>query len=301
MKTLFSVSVVVLSLFTLGISLSGQQRATAETSLLERSGNTTKLRVSTLVRQITIEIKRGPRTPVELRRADPLTPPFEFDIRILNEDGFPIFTQFGGHAPIDPSWVLETQDAFLAFGYRPNAAAAAESFIVAAEGIGRLRRSILDPSLGPEVDALKRLIPGLMNLANPVSGADSSAMYRNKIAIHDAAISYTFGWGRHGATLLTNITSSGTVVSGWAACNHGRCPFEMPLKCSWTSGLDRPLITSAPMCQTPYDAFSRSGKHNSNDDAKIQYDGVRGGYSPDPSAAETCFDAASHNKPDKCY
>ena len=304
----FLVSIVLfLFLMVVTMPLSSQQNSQPQSgvALLERSDNSLILKALNGGHEFTIEIKRGPRTPLELYLADPLTPRYELDIRILDQHGFPIFTQFGGHAPIDPAWDLVTHDPFLLYYHQPGDVLAAENFILVAEAIAGISNKRFDSELTPELNALKRLVPLLVDFTKEEAVPDEeikdkAVLYRNKIAIHDAAVRFTFGWGRHGATLLKNISSSGSVFSGWSACNHGRCPSEMPQKCAWTSAIDRPFLTLAPMCSTPYSAFSSSGKHNSNDDTDIQYDGVRWAYTPSSTAGK-CSDSVRNDAPSSCY
>lgn len=256
-------------------------------------------------RNFTIEIKRGPETPLSLRKADPLTPQYEIDIRILDEVNFPIFSQFGGHAPIDSTWAAQEGDPYLAELYQPSELQAQENFILVAEVLNDLDENEF-VELKPEFSSLRKLIPTLLELSKRQDamalpdGATFFSSYRNRIAIHDAPVPGTFGRGRHGATLLQNISSSGTVLSGWTACNHGRCPAEMPRKCRWTSALNRPYLSVAPLCSTPYSFLSRSGKHNSNDDTEIQYDGVRGAYTPSPTSGK-CSDSSRNDRPNSCW
>src|SRR5437764_6065613 len=54
---------------------------------------------------ISFETRRGNPTPQELREADPSTPPYEIDVRFLDDTGFAFLTIYGGHGAIDSSWV----------------------------------------------------------------------------------------------------------------------------------------------------------------------------------------------------
>src|SRR5258708_4773782 len=54
---------------------------------------------------ISFETRRGNATPQELREADPSTPPYEIDVRFLDDTGFAFLTIYGGHGAIDATWV----------------------------------------------------------------------------------------------------------------------------------------------------------------------------------------------------
>lgn len=252
--------------------------------------------------RIRFEARRGPETPRVLRLSDPETPLFEVDVRFLDERGGTLLLQVGGHAPVDPTWSTSFEAT------RESGGEADERirsrFAVAAAVVEKLRWVRFRAGLAPEYHALLGMGP-LIESARAIDSAldpalpRSSCTYRNKIQIHDK--SCCLWLGRHGATIAKNISPSGVTTQAWATCNHGTCAQNMALKCQGTSPADRcELSSTAPMCSTPYNAFSFSGTHNSNDDTDIQYESVRYAYTPDPQLG-TCRDSSRNDQPTNCY
>jgi hypothetical protein len=228
-------------------------------------------------------------------------------VRFLDENGVPFLIQVGGDSPIDPEWERSYHAATPSL-VEPNEEEARTPFRFAGKAIQALRSVKFRPGFAPEHQALLSLAPLVKRALSVEKIADSPeafspaqtapCTYRHKIEIHDAPCCLQLG--RHGATIAWNITSAGSATQAWVTCNHGRCATQMPLKCSWTSSANRCQLSLAPMCSTPYDALSRSGKHNSNDDADIQYGGIRRACTPSPTAG-TCRDAARNDQPTNCY
>lgn len=251
--------------------------------------------------RIAFETRRGPETPWILRATDPRTPPYEIDVRFVDENGVPFLVQVGGHGAMDAEWESSFHTSSPLLEHHEQEVR--QPFLLAGKAIKALRSVKFRSDLAPE----HRAILGLASVVEKAlltekievseAPAEASCTYRHKVEIHDASCCVTLG--RHSATIAWNITSSGKATRVWVTSNHGRSAADMPLKCSWTSSANRCQISVAPMCSTPYDAFSRSGKHNCNDDTGIQYGGIRGAYSPSPTAG-LCKDSSRNDKSPSC-
>jgi hypothetical protein len=78
---------------------------------------------------------------------------------------------------------------------------------------------------------------------------------------------------RHGAT-RTHRYIDGVLGEVINQCNHGSCPdtngMELKQRCQGPTLADPRLLIRPVGCSAPYDALSRGGHHNSNDDTDLQ-------------------------------
>ncbi len=268
--------------------------------------------------RITVETRRGPKTPAELRLNDPNAPQFEIDIRLVDEQGFPFFVQYGGHGPIEPTWRLDynqSSDPLLKALANPSDQQARSAFRAAEHALLDLSKLNLNKGLDPEYRALINLLPTIQSMMvvekieqpsatnsddAQVAAPASACTYKHKIAIYSqpcCANSVTGAY--HSGTIAQNISSSGQTTQAWAACNHGTCPSLMPLKCSWTSTANRCALRAVAVCTSNYSIFGGCKTHVCNDDSKMQFDGVKGSYTPAPNTP-TCIDCTLRKTAPTC-
>lgn len=250
-------------------------------------------------KNLTFETRRGPRVPRELRDSV-AAPEFEIDVRILNKNGEPFLVQIGGHEPVDGMWSSSFEAA--PQGTVSDPAEVRTQFEGALEMVSVMHAVRFQADLAAEHKALLNLEPLIRSLLAPAPIGEerqtSACNYRNSIAIHDQPC--CAGLGRHSGTIARNIAANGTTTQAWAACNHGTCPQQMPLKCQWTSDANRCTLPTVPVCSTPYNALSCCGGHNCNDDSSIQYTAVRLAYLPHPQLGN-CNNSTSHYQIAGCY
>jgi hypothetical protein len=253
---------------------------------------------------IYLQALRGRETPEAYHR-DPSAPRYEIDVRFTDDQGRAFYVRRGGDEWVDPTWVdsLEALEDI-----PPTTRSNVALWDAAAEAVAALGQA-LDAdeaaALAPEIDALRDFgerasalyrehyrrarehyavgaaVPALeadggdvvYGTGGPEDANVSLGAGYYYIELHTEAIYYTFGWGRHSATLTF-------VWRGyWAAAvdfaNHGRSASAMGRAC-W---LDY-YVTTAPgdylpnnwwltTCKSPYDAYSNSG-HNCHDDSRNQ-------------------------------
>ncbi len=268
--------------------------------------------------RIMIETRRGPKTPAELRLSDPDAPQFEIDIRLVDEQGFPFFTQYGGHGPIEPTWkhdYNQSKDPLLKALANPSDQQARSAFRAAEHALVGLSQTRLNKDLAPEYRALLNVLPTVRSMmvverieqisAQQSDGAEVASpavtcTYKNKIAIYSqpcCANSVTGAY--HSGTIAQNISTSGQTTQAWSACNHGTCPSKMPLKCSWTSTASRCALSALPVCTSNYSILGSCNTHVCNDDSKMQFDGVKGNYCPAPNTP-TCTDCSLRKTAPTC-
>jgi hypothetical protein len=274
-------------------------------------------------RMVAFETRRGDPTPQELREVDPSTPPYEIDVRFLDETGFPFLTIYGGHGSIDSTW--DVTDAFptdrsddLTLSTYATARAmirSIENSTFAAETSSDMggdrswtpERDILLNVAGPALDDLSviRIIEtGTPKVETPSrtrmkvgTNATSTDIYKWQIEVHKKVASFSFGLGDHSATLSRSISSKGVTQQTIITSNHGAAANLMNVSCTWTSAATMPkslpAIGSATdgsyyYCnRTPY-GFT-SGKHVCNDDSYVQAQTIR--YKAGPASWVTCGDS----------
>jgi hypothetical protein len=101
--------------------------------------------------------------------------------------------------------------------------------------------------------------------------------------------------------MAKHTSQSGVITQAWVTCNHGTYAQNMGLKYQWKSALaSKCRLGTAAICTTPYDILSREGRHNSIDDADIQYARVRLRIVPNPRLGK-CSDPDLNNELTDCY
>jgi len=270
---------------------------------------------------ISFETRRGNPTPQELRDADPSTPPYEIDVRFLDDTGFPFLTIYGGHGAIDPTWAEATASPTSVSDERTLSNYAAARAIVAAikdSPVAKEAAATADMTLwAPERDILFNVAaPALEDLLvirkseseepgsrNPVTrnrpraniNLLSTNIYKWQVEVHKQTIWWTVGQGEHSATISRSISSTGVTQQTIVTSNHGTAANLMSMSCSWTSTATMPktlpaigTVTdgSAYYCNTHY-GFT-TGTHVCNDDSYVQAQTIR--YNAGPMSWVTCGD-----------
>jgi len=245
---------------------------------------------------IRFETRRGPRTPLELRNGDPATPPYEIDVRFFDAQGRLFLVQYGGHGPVDDSWVPgATENKFSSLSPATDEEAR-NSFKAAEQALMALQGTRFNKQYAPEHAALVGLLPIAREMLVPSKFEDaaeadfkatSTCTYRNKVDIRYQSLAGPLA--HHSATIASNISSTGTTTQAWATCNHGTCAGSMSSSNgTWTSSANRcKLPTPAPECATPYGYIC--GKHVCNDDSWVQKETVKLNACP---VAPTCSDCS---------
>lgn len=282
---------------------------------------------------ISFETRRGDPTPQELRDADPSTPPYEIDVRFLDDTGFAFLTIYGGHGAIDPAWVNGPDVSSGTSDERTlNNYATARAIVTAIKdsGFAREASSVIEGtrSWAPERDILVNVaVPALDDLAviRNVEGdepeverhvasrirgkvnvnAVSINNFKWQIEVHKQPIVWTIGLGEHSATLSRSISSTGVTQQTIITGNHGTAANLMKVSCSWTSTATRPKALPAIgsgtdgspyYCRTAY-GFT-TGRHVCNDDSYIQAQTVR--YNMGPMSWVTCGDSTLRRSAPAC-
>ncbi|MEQ9079437.1 MAG: hypothetical protein RLP09_36595 [Sandaracinaceae bacterium] len=257
---------------------------------------------------IYLQALRGRATAPEYQQ-DPLSPKFEVDARMTDDQGYIFYSQQGGDAWLDPVWA---EDLERQIDDRPEADDNRVLFELAGEAAAVLRESIaaqvgptLAEALEPEIHALHtfgvrapslyaeqhevmndmlraRDLPvleptpdGDVAYGSDKGGNDSSPIQLGSgyyyLALHEAGISGTLGIGRHSSTALYRWQSAWVHVHN--TCNHGRCGTEMSRECFfqyYEAVNDYHPSWALRSCSTPYDTFSDGGGHNCHDDSRVQ-------------------------------
>ncbi len=254
-------------------------------------------------RSITIETRRGPLISWIMRMRDFTAPLFEIDVRLLDEDGFPFFVQFGGHGPIDGEWISEAEffQSEAKIISKQDAITNQQLFANARWAIVSLKSLKFKAEFAPEYDVLVGILPLL-----ETEEKNSTENFNDELRMNSSAVSssdqhyieiqkksaFFIGntFGEHSATLSKAISKSKTYQI-WSACNHGSCPGTsgMSKKCSKTFSKRAGFCSSPPMCSTMYGFFS--GQHVCNDDSKIQYERIKNNANPSTSEG-TCADSS---------
>ena len=282
---------------------------------------------------ISFETRRGIPTPQELREADPSIPPYEIDVRFLDDTGFAFLTIYGGHGAIDPSWMNGAEVSTGMSDERTlNNYATARAIITAIKGSGFAKESnsVMDSttSWAPERDILLNVAgPALEDLSvirivdvgtpeieRPLpnrarmkvnTNAVSSDIYKWQVEVHRKTASFSFGLGDHSATVSRSISSQGVTQQTIITSNHGTAANLMNTSCTWTSTATRPKSLPAIgsttdgsyyYCRTAY-GFT-SGKHVCNDDTYIQAQTIR--YKMGPASWVTCGDSSLRRYAPSC-
>jgi len=251
---------------------------------------------------IYLETRVGPLKPAEMRQAEPDEPQYELDVRYLDALGNTFSVQRGGDRFIDPSWAADIARAQTRAAINKDGREA--DFLLAQEAAGALELAALPAAMAEHVVSAARqgrVIPSAYpELA--VRAAQLSAQQRD--------ITYTdWYWqeadvfkkpvalvGKHHAVLAWDYSNQS---SSWYmninTCNHGTCAASMGFVCFSNSGWqDHPLSSYftgegsgstdsvSGGCLTPYDWWTGSGTHNSNDDAWYELWQVQNGQQGSP-------------------
>jgi len=265
---------------------------------------------------VTIEVRRGKRTPVTIRKLNPDWPLYEMDARILDSEGDPIYVQVGGHDPIDPTWGPDF-DASLSAREAMEPAArdakAAKSYETAYEMLHTLKSAKLKNSLAPEKAALY----GVMNILQSAMAVETLSDEQNQaqlLGCGDTQIIEVWKigaffpgniFGDHSGTLM-KTTSSGRTYTIWVAGNHGKAPGQsgMTKSCSASYGGRCGQSFAPPMCSTPLqwetsNPIQDDYKHVCNDDSYIQVQRIKTNSSVSTSGG-TCKDTSLRNRAPSC-
>lgn len=271
---------------------------------------------------VAFETRRSDPTPQELREVDTSTPPYEIDVRFLDDTGFPFLTIYGGHGSIDPTWnVIDAAPADKSDDLTLSTYATARAMISA------IKNSAFATETNSNMDSARSWAPErdiLLNVAGPAledlsvirivetpeierplpsrtrmrvnTNAVSTNIYKWQVEVHKKVASFSFGLGDHSATLSRSISSKGVTQQTIITSNHGAAANKMNVSCTWTSTATMPKSLpsfgtatdgSAYYCRTSY-GFTK-GKHVCNDDTYIQAQTVR--YKAGPMSWVTCGDS----------
>jgi hypothetical protein len=230
---------------------------------------------------------------------DPEAPPYEMDVRVLDQNGRTLYVRLGGDGFIDPAWASDLRADLSRPPMDPAERAAALTLMQ--EAMTTLSNVALDARLAPEHTALVRAgtaIPeDMIKPSLQQNGEIGFAPPYNYYELHRKTI-YAYS-GEHSATYL-NVY--GTLIEN---CNHGECADSMATKCGgygsagwgyWEQSGSTGSVTGT--CLTGYDLFSQNGGHNCHDDSVIQMRGMIWGGQDQYGG--TCSNGTSHRYAPSC-
>ena len=279
--------------------------------------------------RVQVEARRGRRTHDRHEGG----PRYEVDVCILDDAGRPLVAQYGGDESMIPECEsedgptgIDAHPAVQAFGMPVDRKG---SFKRAEKAVKLIRKAGFRRKFQPEFEAIVGQL-GLLaegrrgkkalhadTLIRTESGVEPMSKefalgdvvpapqnhptgYQHYIEIHSSSVRGTGGHAAHGATVAYRIPHCGAINFAWSRCNHGRCYYLMPWKCSLYSPANRVSHVHVTTCGTYYNPFSTLGGHNCNDDTFVEYLSVRnnahfdryGGTCSDPFRADyttNCF------------
>ncbi len=248
--------------------------------------------------QVTIETKRGKRNPALARKNDPSAPEYAIDVRIIDQNGTPIFVQVGGNSPIDKKWSASF-DSAVSSSTEDRGQNAQQAFAAVDAVLSQNKTLMSSAALAPEQAALTNLRALIKStlVTDSISGYQeqefpfSAQAACTEIQIAEIWKKPTLIFAEHSGSVAKWKMSNGTIYTMWSACNHGTCPGDstMSKKCSKSFLLRCGYSRAAPNCSTAYGLTK--GYHVCNDDTYIQYDAIKRNYSPSTTGG-TCSDAS---------
>jgi hypothetical protein len=253
---------------------------------------------------IYFETLRGQPRNAFYKQVDPTLPDFEIDIRVLDEDGRPIFIQQAGDQLADESWVKD----ILADAKKPRVDPykRAEHYELMKEAFQTLESANVPAALSMEKSVLVAsrfsikesvLKTGIAKASEAMQAEKGYAPGWNSIELHRKSI--MLGLGEHSAT-WANV--NGVVYDN---CNHGSCASSMGYKCTTYGGgaLYWEGSTSngwrGGTCLTSYN-WTSWGNHNCHDDSVKQMWGVVYG-TQGTDYDGVCDNGAGHKSAPSCW
>ncbi len=116
--------------------------------------------------RVRFETRRGPQTPLKLRMADPETPLYEIDVRILDERGVPFLIQTGGDGLFAVD--LRTSDkAAVSSDIEQDTTTINKNWHAVKKMIENLKTVKFRPEFIPEYEAIINLLPGVEDALTP--------------------------------------------------------------------------------------------------------------------------------------
>lgn len=257
----------------------------------------------------------------------------ETDAMILDRNGVPFIVAIGGDAFIDPTWAATIAEGVgrpIDETSRPNdyelAVLLGRSLAASRErdssGDRLELQAVRDLASSIDINAIRaRLHPepdiiGVDPYDHPdllTGGATSDAgpRYLHYIAVYSGWVDWTFGIGKHSATLTLVYNESWVPIASYKRGNHGRYhnASGMSFFCDYLSGWRSNVIphitphfssdcygaTCGGGCSTSYGISD--GKHVCNDDSHAEFGNVK--YNADLSWG-VCSDKNLNNYPDSC-
>lgn len=289
------------------------------------SGNSGTSAIKANGTQVIIETRRGKPTSKAMRKSDPTTPLYEIDVRLLDQNRVPFFTQFGGHSPIDSTWDSPFEESYTTMeGLSPNHDNDISKYLGGAKKIIESLNGISNSSIiangsraTPEYDAIKNILPLIEEAitVTKIENSDTQSFMQASASKNSHVVeiwkkgAFSPGniLGEHSGTVAKAISSNGYTYQIWSACNHGACPGSKGMRKSCTKTfLNRAGFCQAPpMCSTPYqfdqkDFLNDDHRHVCNDDTYIQYYRIK--YNSAPSTAGgTCSDNSLRRYAPSCF
>ncbi|HEY3356835.1 MAG TPA: hypothetical protein VGQ83_26525 [Polyangia bacterium] len=233
-------------------------------------------------RTLTFESILGPKRP-----ADTMLPgetrDREVDVRVLDQEGNPVFTMFGGHGPIEPSWVPD-QSLRVHHGVtveRRQAdvrlASQAQSVLLAVT-VPTALEQLRQAAAGAAAFVPTALDPGDKGVTEADEAKVAPRLYQSGASQWDYAIYrgdafFDGSPADHTAMLVRAWNSSYSILASWGYGNHGRLPWEsgMSYQCCM-SGFTNTGATS-PTVQMCGGAFLVT--HVCNNDTWLERDNIK--------------------------
>jgi hypothetical protein len=306
-----AVAVLGMSLGVAACGVSTEEKSNAPVAVTELSEGLTLFKtegkISGAFRKaehaIYFETLRGQPRNDFYKQVDPTLSDFEIDVRVLDEDGRPIFIQQAGDKLADESWVKD----ILADQKKPRVDPykRAVHFEMMKEAFAQLEGVTVPASVAIEKTALavtrfsireSVLKNGIANAAAEMKEKGYAPDY-NSIALHKKSI--MLGLGEHSAT-WANVW--GTIYDN---CNHGSCASSMGEKCRtygsgtmyWEGSTSNGWRGGT--CLTSYN-WTSWGNHNCHDDSVRQMWGVvYGAQGGDYDGV--CDNGAGHKTAPSCW
>jgi len=256
--------------------------------------------------KIFIETRRGEMISGMKRLMDPTAPLFEIDLRLSDENGFPFFIQFGGHGPIDETWLSESELLLNESTFYDQEISVTKLLENTERMIESLNTISFRLSLLPEYHALMNILPLIKSGITPdKSSGESDSSIQTLTTSSQSIEIWKKGaffnnnvYGDHSGT-VAKATYGGSTYQIWSACNHGTCPGSgMTKKCSKTFSNRPGFCQAPPMCISAYGFFPN--QHVCNDDSYIQYWRIKNNANPN-TIGGTCADSSLRKNAPDCW
>lgn len=256
-------------------------------------------------RVVYFQTRVGPMKPEVYRLSWPEDPPYEMDMRFVDQEGNVFYTMRGGDFLIDPTWVPDLNRSFKA--QVPQDVRNKDlDLMVEAAGVAAVEiPKLLGSAFGDHVhhfDLLSQNPPG-RNLPEGVEGPVRSPEDMPQIPLEDSIATYSGQWSGQNVWLHTEMYRGSVSYCSWfttchhtatimwyhttswgyiLACNHGRCWNELSYRC-YTASNKRFAFASisgetnyggntnvSGGCLTPYDWYADGYNHLCNDDTAYE-------------------------------